>query len=242
MLGETGVASALALMLSSLHYDVRLDNVSSPSEDARLCQAWREFESTAGLKTDGIVTFSEMGRLGELVDQLSAKSVTMPTKFLSDSGDGIFVTGTWVMQGDQIADPLNANEILCDRSSCTEHSARLIGGTTLMMDSRAFRVTRWTNEEVEATSGTACRIVRLLINRRTQQVSEIATDRTSEGCPVIGALGKPRVSTLEDGLKVSLDYGRARRDEARSAMSQQARDIVKRVTEPPESAPSTGRD
>jgi hypothetical protein len=214
--------------LHQLFYPVNLEKTIHPADDPEFYATLSDFERRAGLAVDGKFTFAEFSRLAYLASVETETEISTITKFVHVDNAYASATGTWTMQADTIADPVNRSEIRCSRfdSTCTVFTASVLlpsekdlGGSKgglLTTDVQYYDVTRWTPGEVQALAKSECRQTTLTMNAETQQVYEVTTDLTREGCPVLGALKQPRVTTLEDGFRLIRKVYEARQAPART--------------------------
>ena len=129
-----------------------------------------------------------------------------------DLGQYASASGTWTLQADTIAYPVNRTEIWCWRPdlTCSIFTANvalpredgLAGTATLLTDVQHYDVTRWTASEVQARARSDCRQTVVTINGETKQVYEVTTDLTKEGCSLLGPMDKLKVATLEDSSAI----------------------------------------
>ena len=113
----TAVVLMTKYLLHQLFYEVSFDTNLHPADDPRFYNALVMFEQNAGLSVDGTFSFAEFGRLSYLAGLETEQRITLPFKFVRGNGSTyVTATGTWVLQGEQIAYPLNTSEITCRRS------------------------------------------------------------------------------------------------------------------------------
>lgn len=196
--------------LHKLFYAVSFEKTSHPSEDPDFYHALATFERRAGLKVDGRFTVNESSRLQYLASLEGEPQIRTIFKLVNGSGTYASAEGTWVIQGERIAYPVNRAQIQCWRSdrTCVVYTANVsmpegrqsdIGGPLLMTDVEHYDVAEWGAVEVRARTTTICRQIILTVNWAAKQAFTVATDLSKEGCPTLGPLTKPRVTTLEGG-------------------------------------------
>ena len=81
-----------------------------------------------------------------------------------------------------------------------------------MTEIYSYEITQWATEEVRAVTRSFCRQKTLTINVGTEIVHTVTTDLDKDGCPLLGALDRPRLSTLEDGFRVAQDFFKERKE------------------------------
>ena len=218
----TAVVLMTKYLLHQLFYEVSFDTNLHPADDPRFYNALVMFEQNAGLSVDGTFSFAEFGRLSYLAGLETEQRITLPFKFVRGNGSTyVTATGTWVLQGEQIAYPLNTSEITCRRSDglCVDFHVDVHMPTSaspglpqIMPIIDYYDITNWTPTEVRAVSRMGCRQNVLTINISTETVHTVNTDLTEDGCPVVGRLEKPRLATLEDGFQTARAYFDERRE------------------------------
>jgi hypothetical protein len=220
--GVTAAALMVKTALHRLYYAVDLTVLKHPSEDRLFYDALVEFERRAGLTVDGVFTLGEFDALsyfGKLADYVGSQTQPLASRRITHIvGSGyIHASGTWVIQGDQIADPINSSEIGCwkEWGNCISADASVpppsrgdvTGPSYLKVNTSYWEITSWSETRVVAEQKSLCRRNVLTIDEKAQQAFQVQTDLNEKGCTdLIGALPVPRLSTLEDGWKVGLAH------------------------------------
>ena len=230
--------TAIVLMtkhaLHQLFYEVSLDTNRHPADDPQFYSALVTFEQNAGLAVDGIFSVAEFDHLMYLAALETEQRISLPFKLVHGDGSTyVSAIGTWVIQGEQIAYPLNTSAITCRRSdgSCADFHVDVrvptptSSGAQVMTVSDYYDITNWTPTEVRAVNRTFCRQNVLTINISTETVHIVSTDLTEEGCPLSGPLEKPRLTTLEDGFQIAQAYF----DERREALAGISRSPIEEI-------------
>lgn len=225
--------------LHQLFYPVNLETTEHPADDPDFYAALVSFERRAGLAVDGKFTVAEFSKLAHLATLEHETEIFTTFKIVSVSDPSASAEGTWTLQGDTIAYPVNRAQIRCWRSdrSCTVFTANITlpredgaGSATLLTDVQYYDVTRWTATEVQAATQSICRQTVLTINGDTKQVYEVSTDLTKEGCPLLGPMDQPKVATLQDGFDLIRKVYEARKAPAR-AVSNGPMERLRELTE-----------
>lgn len=219
------VAGTVLLIKSYLHrlfYPVSFETTSHPAEDPDFYRALAQFEQRAQLTLDGTFTVAEAARLKTLAARATETEIgVVPWKLVAGDATHASAEGTWVLQGERIAAPVNKGRVLCWRADgiCTVFTADVFvpgddpddrrDGMLLTTDVAYYDIVRWTANEVRAESRTACRHNTLTLNWLTDQVHTISTDIVQEGC-LGGPLPRPRVASLEDGASVAAFFQQRR--------------------------------
>lgn len=212
--------------LHQLFYTVDLDKTDHPADDLEFYSALVAFERRAELQVDGKFTVAEFEKLTYLAQLEHETEISAAFKFVSVTNASASAEGTWTLQGDTIAYPVNRTLIWCWRPdlTCAVFTADialpgedgLAGSATLLTSVQHYDVTRWTASEVQAGGLSACRQTILTVNGETKQVYEVTTDLTKEGCPLLGPMSKPKVAVLEDSSDVIRKAYEARKAPARA--------------------------
>jgi hypothetical protein len=222
-----GVKAAVLMVKVKLHqlfYDVDLNTLKHPAEDPAFYSALVAFEQKAGLAVDGRFTAKEWDRLAQAARLGNEEEVWLPMKVVAAGGPGYATaTGTWVMQGDKLAYPVNTVSIECSRSErqCVTHDTSIqipsetdSASSSLLVFTNTdyYDVVDWSPEEIRALTKSSCRQTVLTIQPVTKTVFLTTTDLTEKGCEIIGRLPAPRVSTLEDPRPIMRELFKARRE------------------------------
>lgn len=94
----------------------------------------------------------------------------------------------------------------------SESSGDAVTDSLVMTFTDYYGLTSWSDTEIKAINNSACRQTALTIQPTTRTVFLTTTDRTAEGCPVIGRLTRPRLTTLEDGGSAMQELFQRRRE------------------------------
>lgn len=175
------LALTVKVALARLYYPVSFEKLESPHDDPQLCSAWRTFEKRAGLTVDGVLTIRELGRLIGASDKATETNIVLPPRSVQGYSDYVMAQGTWAMQGEAIAWPINHSNIWCSKSdrTCVEFSVNLSGGSDdgspAYMNSNVehYDVKVWTAEQVEAVSEALCAETRLTINTKSKSAFSV---------------------------------------------------------------------
>ena len=135
------------------------------------------------------------------------------------------VEGTWIIEGERIAYPINQVKIKCTR----EHQECVIfevdidvpkigeGGeaSRLNMSTKAYSIISWSGGEIVARDSGNCRTALLNLNLNSHEVYETVGNNRTKACggPIstLPKLESPRITRLVPGFKRSYDFWRERR-------------------------------
>lgn len=123
------------------------------------------------------------------------------------------VKGTWILEDENIAYPINTSKITCDRTrrECEVTQAEVIvpaiddsdDSYMLNVDSNTYSVVSWDASEVVARDSGTCRTSILTINSNSKEVFEVTrnneTKECREGYLTLPGLDKPRIARLVPG-------------------------------------------
>lgn len=208
--------------------------------------ASRKFQADIGADATGVLSVGQFEELMRRHERLQDRPVYLPNTgkeiSVTISGGYAQVEGTWVIEGDKIAWPINHNIIRCDRDrrECVTFSTTL---DVPSMDSsndaynlhasiNTASIVRWSNDEIVMETGSDCRSVLTTINARNNEVFEIVRNKggdCSAGIVALPKLEKPRISRLVPGWKLSWDFWQERKKEAREYMSSEYRQALKEL-------------
>lgn len=138
----------------------------------------------------------------------------------------VSVKGTWILEGEQIAYPINTAEITCerDRRECRLIQADLVvpnlddSGDSYMLsvNSDSYSIISWEPDEIVARDSGECRITLLTLNLNSNEVYEVTRNNESQKCLQaylsLPKLDKPRVARLVPGWKTTYEFWQKRRE------------------------------
>lgn len=219
--------------LADLYYPIDLRTPFEPLGDAATVDAIRQFEDRIGAAQDGVLTLGEFSQLQSYA-QLSSLTRLFVGGRLSVSmiGDSVFASGTWKLENELPAYPINHSEIACSihRAECIDtftqvNSPSLRDGKATTNQYQVFsgedtyQIDKWEGGVVEASSTSGCRRVRLTINTNTNLVSQITEDADRLGCELVFSkerlplINGVRVAVLRDGFQTQWDHFEAIRSQ-----------------------------
>lgn len=206
-----------------------------------LSAAIKKFQRDIGVEQSGELTFGEFTQLTDRAEALNINDVNLPgfteQLFVYENDGYMSVQGTWIIDGENIAYPINTAQITCygASSSCQQAQAKLLSLTdasnqNLILDVFSYTVVSWVDGEIIArpTTPSECRNQTLTINSRTGDVFEMQTNGNREGCEI---LDKPRISRLVAGYQLSRDYWNAKRETAEEGFNRDYRDALGKLAE-----------
>jgi len=121
------------------------------------------------------------------------------------------LTGTWVIDNDKSAFPLQVSRIVCrlNDKSCTESRAE-VSEDTLMVNQDSYEINRWDEHVLIYTGSAQCVDYVYTVNRDTKQVSGIRKSKVGKEkeCPVHS---KELLLRLADGSDVYWEMQRETR-------------------------------
>jgi peptidoglycan hydrolase-like protein with peptidoglycan-binding domain len=189
----------------------------------------RQFQSDISANPSGVITYGEFNELTRRYIRSRDSQVTVPgfgdKLDIIASDDFVVVDGTWTLDGDDIAYPVNTSKISCLRyeSECRVMQALLQVPSIdskdesyyLMLDEGSYRVVSWTDSEVVARSSGTCRTVLLTINLNSSEVFELTRNNETKMCResqlTLPSLDRPRIARLVPGYKLVSSWWASRK-------------------------------
>jgi hypothetical protein len=243
--GTSMVVLLTKFAMAKLAYDVDLLKTDPPEKDPSFGHQIQLFEKQAALVPDGVLTMEEWS----LMLAVSEKVGESPIYFsdpaeVYDGGDWLNVAGTWIIEGDQIAWPINRSEIICQKSSsnCEVNNISITvskitesGNTHYVNVSKEnYKIVSWSPNSVIAVSSGDCRTATLTVNISSNEVFETTSNVNKEGCDVLGlgtlpALEKPRISRLMPSWDITYNFWQARMKEILRYQSPEFRAVTQRL-------------
>ncbi|MGH7027775.1 hypothetical protein [Brevundimonas sp.] len=219
--------------LVDLYYPIDLRTPFEPLDDAATMESIRQFEARIGVAPDGILALGEYSQLQSYAQLSSLTRLFVGgTLSVSTIGESVFASGTWKLENELPAYPINHSEIVCSMryGECTDtftqiDSPRLRDGKITTNQYQVFsgkdtyQIDKWEGGVVEASSTGGCRRVRLTINTNTNLVLQTTEDADRLGCELVLSDGRlplingVRVAVLRDGFKTQWDHFEAIRSQ-----------------------------
>ncbi|GAB1269163.1 hypothetical protein NBRC116493_24160 [Aurantivibrio infirmus] len=216
MFSERNVAADYELFIAAPLSKLMYFYDKNETVDSRT--AIKKFQRDLEHKQTGDLTFGEFGELTERAENFSMQKITLGT-----FGDNIkvhftddfaFSEGTWIIENDKIANPINHAKITCYKGSkeCVIYDASIynINSHVLSLNDDYYEVLSWNENEIiaQSTGNDSCRKVTMTLNAINNEVYQITRNNNtnSETCSSLEPLASPRVSKLVPGWQISYDY------------------------------------
>lgn len=206
------------------------------------------FQRDIGAKATGELT---MGQFEEL-NRRAIRRHDSPVYAIGFAGvhriEDYFVSasGTWIIENDQIAHPVNTAEINCykDQKTCQLIQAIIVVPSLessqvpyhLSLDTETYEIISWTDNEVISRSfGTdQCRSTVLTINTASEEVYEITRNNNKEGCKFGGLLEiplleQPQISRLVKRFDTTRAFWKERRKADGEFMNSELRERFQKL-------------
>jgi len=198
----------------------------------------KKFQTSIGKDSTGQLNFEEAAML-----MLTASKINFETIYpignlkTNRSNQIISAQGTWVIEGERIAEPINIAVITCRKNEgiCYQSDARItkslfaVDNQYLDLQYGTYKITSWNDEEVLAEDESLCRTTVLNINTTTKQVFQIIRNNTALNCEKLfnfPLLNKPRIAQLVDGFKVAQEFYEQKNKERLKLINPEFRQVV----------------
>ena len=198
------------------------------------------FQKHLNEEQTGNLTFKQMNDLIKFATNFNQTEVTPLSGFgdklsLTNFGNYFSTTGTFYLEGEQIAYPVNKSEVICRKSlnQCETLMAFVMlpyeddSSDTYYLDFQrsTYNILKWSDSEILAEDEGDCRTNQLVINFNSDEVYEItrnnrtkACDETllnqllkSQGGEGMPDLDKPRIARLVPGSKLLQEFWKERK-------------------------------
>ena len=231
----------LTMPLRDLYYTPYIEG----EDDIR--KAVSVFQRDIGTKVTGELTMGEYEELNRRYVRrhdtpIYASTYTNVSRFEDYS---VTATGTWIIENDQIAYPVNTAEIQCykERKTCQLIQASVVvpsldssdNSFSLTLDTQTYEIISWTENEVVSRPFRTdqCRSTVLTINTAAKEVYEITRNNNQEGCKFgdlleLPPLEQPQVARLAEGFEITYAYWKERKDSHNKYMNSE---LVERFEE-----------
>ena len=230
LMGGAGTSLMKVIATSEL---ANLSYFPTPS-DSQLREAIKRFQRDIGQDQTGDLTVGQYGILHKRSDVVSGSKITISSSavdwdklffFVSEPGY-VSVSGTWVMDNDQLAYPINHSRIECTKSEGTcvinevhieipslDDKKSVFGdeyrATQQIPDT--YKILSWSPSEIVFESPGECRTVQMTINTSTKEVFQVTRNSGGDCTFGIEKLKSPRVARLVAPGKHQFEFWNARR-------------------------------
>ncbi|MBB4660206.1 peptidoglycan-binding domain-containing protein [Parvularcula dongshanensis] len=202
-------------------------------------EAVREWQKAHGREATGELTIADIVAMDDLDDAFPPEEIYLP---LSGEGPDVFAAdgwiraqGTWILEGETIAFPLNRHIYDCDiaSGSCTHAETVLatIGQANhLRLSLETLRITSWNPPvlTLEPTGPQGCRRPVMTINTEAKEVFEVTTQAGDcEGG--FERLERPRVARLVGSQEVGYEVMEENRRSTFEHMPTAVRSLLERA-------------
>jgi hypothetical protein len=226
-IGSVSALKASALMdLRDLGYGF---HEAFTGNDDQLQRWVTQFQHDIGEPETGILTVAQMGTLMKRLNVVETSDVTVGLPLGDKDGPQITLnkdyasaTGTFIIEGDQIAEPLNITSFKCFRQwgycyqSDVDLDEQIVGSGYLLSSYQSLlAIVSWSDEEVVANNEALCATTTTTINAQAKEVYAITRNNGNQSCgKLMPPLAKPQISKLVSGFNVSREYFVKKRKEA----------------------------
>jgi hypothetical protein len=230
----------IGFYLSRLYYTPHIEG------EEQIARAVEAFQRDIDADVTGILTLGQFEELNRRATRrFETKVYASNNAYVSKFEDySVTAKGTWVLEDEQIGDPVNTVEINCikpqDTCKIIQASVTLpsIDSTNdtyyLSLDTQVYKIISWTDDEVIARpyQTNKCRATTLTINVRTQEVYEVTRNNNQEACKFgdlmeLPPLEGPRIARLVKGYEATRAYWEVRTKQYTDYVNSTLRDKFK---------------
>jgi len=213
----------IGYFLRNLYYTPSVE-----SEDA-IRRAVSQFQHDIGAKATGELTIGQFEELNRRTIRLNDTPVYASNfaRVHQVEGYAVTATGTWIIENDQIENPVNTAQVECYKN---EKTCELVQATVIVpslesnrdsynlhLSTQTYEIISWTDNEVISRPSltSACRSTILTINMASYEVYEITRNNYQEECKFgdlfeLPPLEEPRISRLVKGFDPTYAFWRKR--------------------------------
>ncbi|MDX6806439.1 hypothetical protein [Terrihabitans rhizophilus] len=230
---------AVSMALSRLYYGM---SVPMMPFETYVPIAVREFQQDIGATADGLIKAREFDDLISRANRVNRDaSPIFPSteQKISISGDLATFGGTWIIEGEKHAFPVNyslykcwKSRALCDVSEGIVYRPAGPSGT-MNITSETWKVIKWDAAEILMESSAACRVTTISANIASKEVFQM-TRNNGDSCgddAVLPKLASPRIARLVDGLQVISSLHNQERDESNKLLSHSMQKVMSDLKE-----------
>jgi len=197
-----------------------------PLQEKAIRDAIKKFQRDIGQPQTGELTMGQFSELTRRATRFSDNPVYLSSfgdklSIYSFGTDYISVEGTWTIEGENIAHPINHSKITCHKSRATceinevdisvPNSKNSNEAYNLYLYTEHFKVISWTDSEVISQHDAICRTTIMTMNILNNEVFQIIRNKTEKDCEILPSLKKPRIARLNPGYKLSHEFWKKRK-------------------------------
>ncbi len=214
-----------------------------------LSMAIKNFQEDIGENPTGELTVGQMDELFKRVTKVNE------TKIIPIYGDEVriystegyaSVQGTMILEGEEIADPVNITKFVCDRGKMTCSEKTITIDIPDIDDSRDYYfliedethnkdIISWSKNEIVAQTVGDCRTTIFTMNLSNNEVYEIVRNNNKQKCNkenkfvILPKLSKPRIARLVPSKEVIANFWKTRKTETKKFLNPRAMESMKSI-------------
>lgn len=222
----------IGYFLRNLYYTPSVE-----SEDA-IRRAVLQFQHDIGAKATGELTMGQFEELNRRTIRRNDTPVYASNlaRVHRIEGYAVTATGTWIIENDQIENPVNTAMVECYKN---ERTCKLVQASVIVpslesssdsynlhLSTQSYEIISWTDNEVISRPSltSACRSTNLTINTASNEVYEITRNNNQEECKFgdlfeLPPLEEPRISRLVKGFDPTYAFWRKRGEASKEFMN-----------------------
>ena len=218
----------------------------NPMPEKQIREAIKKFQSDIGQGQTGELTMGQLDELSRRSNRLSDNSIYVPglgeTLDVFGEEDYVVTEGTWTIEGEKHAFPINFSKINCSkpRGTCEINQIN-ISIPRLNDSSQGFLVAHapyteeleiisWTNNEIVSQGDIRCRTTIMTINIESNEVFQITRNKGNNKCATLPQLKKPRIARLIPGTKASRDFWNNRQMKTKKYINTEVQEQIKALS------------
>ncbi|MBL7020854.1 MAG: hypothetical protein ISR86_09980 [Nitrospinaceae bacterium] len=216
-----------------------------PMPERLIREAVKKFQHDIGQPQTGELTIGQLEELTRRSNRISDTPVEVLGlgETLDVFGEDNYVTtkGTWAIEGEQHAYPINHAKIDCLKSRGTCEAKQVNIEIPSLKHSTAryffdhftevFKIISWTDTEVISQGDSKCRTTIMTINIENNEVFQITRNKGNKQCSfgivTLPALEKPRIVRLNPGGHFSRDFWEKRKKKTDKYLNTEVQEQVK---------------
>lgn len=218
----------------------------NPVPEKQVREAIKKFQRDIGQDQTGELTMGQLNELSRRANRLSDNPIYVPGlgETLDVIGEEDYVTteGTWTIEGEKHAFPINFAKINCFKSRGTcEINQVNISIPRLNNSSQGFLVAHtpyteeleiisWANNEIVSQGDIKCRTTIMTINIENNEVFQITRNKGNERCLSLPQLKKPRIARLNPGTKFAREFWNSRKEKTNKYINTEVQEQIKALS------------
>ncbi len=218
----------------------------NPMPEKQIREAIKKFQRDIGQDQTGELTMGQLDELLRRANRLSDNPIYVPGlgETLDVFGEEDYVTteGTWTIEGEKHAFPINFSKINCFKSRGTCEVNQVNISIPRLNDSsegifiahspltEELQIISWIDNEIVSQGDSKCRTTIMTMNIKNNEVFQITRNKGSDKCVTLPQLKKPRIARLNPGTQFTREFWNSRKEKTNKYINTEFQEQIKALS------------